>query len=110
MISSALRRELNKLRELVHFVLDGAGATPREENGPFLCWFCREVLNDVAFTEHGNATGPKFEERISIHHVDGDHANNERMNKALSHTKCHKGFHRRIGNELREARKRGEIK
>lgn len=90
------RRELNKLRELVHFLLVGQK-----------CFFCNKPLSTTAetFVEHGNATGPALDERISVHHVDGDHSNNQHDNKALCHLKCHKSHHRRENNL-----KRGELR
>lgn len=120
------RRELYKLRELVHFLLAGAGSTPREHvwkmgdvetpSGPnmgaYCCFFCKKAL-EVSRTaggwlKHGNAVGPRLEEKITIHHIDGNHDNDEPLNKSLCHTTCHKSFHRRIANEERELRKRLE--
>lgn len=108
------RREFYKLREITHFLLSGGGATPREvENrsgseGAFLCFFCREPLDDYAadFTTHGNSVGPKLEVKLSIHHIDGNHDNNEDLNKALSHTKCHKSHHRSLANAARAAQEK----
>lgn len=101
---NSTRRELWKLRELVHFLLSGAGAS-NKEHGPIVCFFCKKTLCDASFVEHGNATGPKFLEKLSIHHVDGNHDNNEDSNKALCHTTCHKAYHRRIANLARAQEK-----
>lgn len=106
-MTAASRRELYKLRELIHFFLQGAGQTPRSENGALLCFFCKDALSEVEFEKHGNSVGPKFEERISVHHVDGNHDNNELTNKAAAHTPCHKSYHRRLANELRTAQRKG---
>ena len=87
------RRELYKLRELAHFLLFDRP-----------CFFCEKPLVDQSFIAHGNSIGPKFTEKISIHHIDGNHENNEHTNKAPCHTTCHKSFHRRIANEERALR------
>lgn len=100
MMSRAMRNELNKLRELVHFLLQGAGVTPRAESGALLCYFCREQVADYADdVQHGNATGPKLDIKLTIHHVDGNHSNTTLSNEALCHTTCHKRFHRQKTNE-----------
>lgn len=109
MMTATSRRELNKLRELVHFLLRGAGASYREgthgAHGPIVCCFCRKPLDYAEdFITHGNATGPKFTEKLSIHHLDGNHDNNIDTNKAICHTKCHKGYHRRLANEARKSK------
>lgn len=106
MMRRSSRRELLKLRELVHFLLQGAGETPRRSTGPYLCYFCKEQLDSYAgdFVEHGNAIGPKFLEKLSIHHVNGDHDDNRSENKALCHTSCHKSFHRKQANLERRLR------
>lgn len=98
------RGELYKLREIVTFLLTGAGATPQDTTKAFCCYFCRQHLDASHFVEHGNSTGPKFTLKLTIHHVDGDHDNNEQMNKALAHTKCHKSFHRREANLARRVK------
>lgn len=97
------RREFYKLRELVHFLLAGAGATPRTgERGSFICCFCRKELDDYTdFVKHGNATGPKFLAKLTIHHVNEDHQDNRLENKALCHTSCHKSHHRTMANKVR---------
>lgn len=96
------RRELYKLRELMHFILGGAGATPRREGDKaLLCYFCEKVLDETDFTQHGEAVGPKFSVKLSIHHVNGFHDDQRMENKALSHTKCHKAHHRKVANALR---------
>lgn len=102
------RRELYKLRELVHFLLSHPLDHNLQELGKganrIVCHFCKEPLSySPEFKEHGNAVGPKFVEELSIHHVDGNHENNEETNKALSHRKCHKSYHRRLANQQRAA-------
>lgn len=105
------RREFYKLRELVHFLLAGAGVSVRlgpkdalvDAWGAFLCFFCKKKLDDYTdFEEHGEAKGPKFTAKITIHHVDGNHENNALSNKALCHTSCHKSYHRTLANTQRD--------
>lgn len=100
MMRASKRRELYKLRELVHFLLVGK-----------TCFFCHEPLSDKAelFTTHGNAVGPEFSDKISIHHIDENHHNNTHSNKAACHTKCHKAHHRRLENTMRELRKKTPV-
>lgn len=95
-VKPSTRRELYKLRELVHFLLYGAGASRRDgATGRVLCFFCDRPLLDDDFVAHGNASGPRFAGDGTIHHVDGDHENNDMANKALCHRTCHKAFHLR---------------
>lgn len=91
-MSLGTRRELYKLRELVHFLLVGK-----------TCHFCGESLSPTAedFDAHGNAVGPKFLDKLSIHHKDGDHNNNSHDNKTLCHRSCHKSHHRRAANKAK---------
>lgn len=108
-----LRKELYKLREVVHFLLAGAGGSAREgqnqghstPSSPIVCYFCNKLLHDLEFITHGNAVGPKFECAVSIHHINGNHDDNTMSNKALCHTSCHKGHHRREANLARAAKK-----
>lgn len=108
MMRDSTRRELHKLRELMHFILNGAGVTKHAlidsdppRIGALLCCFCKEPLSNVEFEKHGNSIGPRFTERLSIHHVNGDHEDNSESNKALCHTKCHKSHHRTLANTAR---------
>lgn len=78
-------KEVRKLRELVHFLLVGQA-----------CYFCGKPLSEIAesWNNHGNGDGPKLtDRRITIHHRDGNHDNNEHSNKVLCHTSCHKSHH-----------------
>lgn len=92
MMSPSIRRELYKLRELCAFLLKGR-----------ICYFCNKPISEAAemFTEHGNSVGPKLLDKISIHHINGDHNDNRDENKALCHTSCHKSYHRREANLAR---------
>lgn len=97
----ASRKELYKLREIVHFLLAGAGGSRRGADGSIICCFCGAHMHDLEFVEHGNTTGPKFNAAVSIHHINGDHDDNEMDNKALCHASCHKGHHRAEANRAR---------
>lgn len=105
------RRELYKLREIMHFLLQGSLRTNLVTDGPFglppltlVCYFCKKPFSYAEeFNTHGNTIGPKFAEKLSIHHLDGNHDNNERENKALCHTSCHKSHHRKEANTARAA-------
>lgn len=117
MMRSSIRNELYKLRELVHFILQGAGSSLRNAQGALLCAFCKERLDEYGedFEEHGNSYGPALTAKITIHHKNGDHSDNTPANKQLCHTSCHKGFHRRQANAERALRKavttpQGEVK
>ena len=103
MMTMSLRRELYKLRELISFTLAGAGATERTVNGPLTCWFCKKPLDTNLFVRPGEAPGPRFTAKLSIHHVNGDHDDQRMENKALCHTKCHKSYHRSKSNAARAA-------
>lgn len=100
MMKASSRKELYKLREIVHFLLQGKK-----------CSICKKPLSATAeaFNEHGNSVGPKFADTLTIHHLDGNHENNEQSNKSLVHTPCHKSYHRRLSNTLRAARKNNSI-
>lgn len=99
------RRELYKLREIMHFLLQGSlDNNLNEDSNTLVCYFCRKSFAYAEeFNTHGNTIGPKFAEKLSIHHLDGNHENNERENKALCHTSCHKSHHRREANAARAA-------
>lgn len=104
MMTAASRRELYKLRELVHFLMGGAGGSLRNiMTQQVLCVFCKKPLDEYgkAFAAHGNSIGPKFDVQVTIHHIDGNHDNQEDENKALCHTRCHKSYHRSQANAQR---------
>lgn len=95
MMTAASRRELYKLREIASFLLVGQ-----------VCYFCRQALSPTAekFVKHGETIGPRFkaeDAKITIHHIDHDHDNQEHSNKALCHTSCHKSYHRKAANIAR---------
>ena len=113
MMTPSSRRELYKLRELVHFLLCGAGGSERNfMTQQIICCFCHRELDEYAkaFERHGNSVGPKFDVQITVHHKDGNHDNNEPENKALCHTTCHKSYHRKEANLVRAQRSAGAAK
>jgi hypothetical protein len=95
------RRELYKLRELVDFLMQGPGGTPLGPTGMPLCCFCKRPMTKSSFEKHGESVGPKFVERLTIHHINHDHYDNTHSNKALCHTSCHKSYHRKKANAAR---------
>jgi hypothetical protein len=79
------RRELHKLRELVHVLL--AGRT---------CGFCRKPLLTVTNTyKIGEGRGAPVNHDLTWHHRDGDHHNDDPANLALTHDGCHRAYHAR---------------
>lgn len=79
------RRELRKLRELVHLLL----AAKR-------CCFCRKPLVEVEDGWQGSGDGPQLAAKVTIHHKNGDHDDNRPSNHALCHQTCHKSHHMKI--------------
>lgn len=79
------RRELRKLRELVYHLLDGK-----------ICCFCFLPLIDTDGVQFGSGDGPPLSDKVTIHHRDGCHENNERSNRRLAHARCHKSHHARL--------------
>jgi hypothetical protein len=88
------RHELNKLREIAHFLLgsnDGRTLTQLRR-----CYFChRPVVDAPAGVRHGEGTGAPLVELldVTIHHIDGDHFHDAQRNKALAHAPCHQRHH-----------------
>lgn len=66
-------RRIRKLEELVQFLFDGDKVRR--------CYFCREKLEYAEF---------RF---ITIHHKNGNHEDDRRGNRTLSHRRCHKAWH-----------------
>jgi hypothetical protein len=87
-MSKMIQKEVRKSRELLWLLLDGKK-----------CCFCKELLLEEPGIEirFGNATAPAMELDITLHHDDGNHANNgsfgNRKNILLSHETCHKSHH-----------------
>ena len=81
------RRELNKLRELAHFFLEGQR-----------CFFCRQLLvPDADSIGVGEGTGAPLPDACDVvfHHINGNHYDNRRANKAPAHDRCHASWHMR---------------
>ena len=88
-MSRKSRKELAKARELLWHFLDGKN-----------CCFCHLPLvegKQVRRIRFGDATGePLPLGDITLHHEDGNHKNNERSNRKLSHFSCHKRYHAKL--------------
>jgi hypothetical protein len=84
------RQELRKCRELLRFLL-------RDKK----CCFCKKPLqDDKSYAKDGDGQGSPICRRITIHHKDGNHQNDNPENKKLSHTTCHKSYHMRQRHRL----------
>ena len=85
MMRKSTRRELRKLRELVHVLARGK-----------VCCFCGlPLLSNARDGFQGNADGPRLVDRITVHHGNGDHSDNAPENHELAHRRCHKQHHGR---------------
>jgi len=54
------------------------------------CYFCKGVFVDL--------------DKITIHHIDFNHENNDLSNLALCHRECHKGYHLMVNRGLKSVR------
>lgn len=80
------RQELRKCRELLHFML-------RDR----CCFFCKKpLLTTGSYAKDGDGQGSPIARNITIHHKDHNHGNDERANKRLSHSSCHRSYHMRL--------------
>lgn len=87
------RRELHKLREIVHVLL-----------APKTCMFCKAPLITTENSyKVGEARGGPVNSDLTWHHKDGDHFNDDPSNLALTHDTCHRAYHAR---ERARARRR----
>lgn len=90
------RRELNKLRELFWYFIAGKK-----------CARCHELFvpaDAYEMASHGDCRGEPVSLKITIHHRDHDHSNNDRRNHSLMHNACHKALHAK-----RAAREKGQF-
>lgn len=79
----SIRRELNKSRELLRFMLRGK-----------LCYFCHGALIEAEkVVRDGDGTAEPLAVAVTIHHLNGDHGDSSAGNTALAHTACHKSHH-----------------
>ena len=77
------RQELRKCRELIRHLIRGK-----------ICWFCKKpLMDDESYAKDGDGQGSPISRLITIHHKDGNHKNDEKKNKKLAHTSCHKSYH-----------------
>jgi hypothetical protein len=85
-MSNGIRREVLKQRELLWHFLE------KER-----CFFCKKVLvTPPEPIKYGNATAPPMEQVVTIHHKNGNHADNRKANRALAHQSCHKSHHAKL--------------
>lgn len=87
-MSATSRKEMTKQRELLWHFLEGEK-----------CCFCHKPLLSESDLERfdtikfGNATAPPMDLDITIHHNNGNHDDNRKRNRKLSHSTCHKKHH-----------------
>jgi len=62
------------------------------------CCFCNKKFTSSDFPN-------RRVDRVTIHHIDGNHKNNDPSNLALAHRTCHKAHHL-----IEQRKKRGEKK
>jgi hypothetical protein len=78
------------------------------------CCFCHQPLLDEQLlqgretkNQHlGGYSISPIKTKITLHHVDGNHYNNEGNNRKLAHTTCHKSFHMRQRQALKKSIKK----
>lgn len=61
---------------------------------PWTCYFCHEPI----------ASSGRNRDGLAIHHLDGNHANDELTNLAPTHRRCHSQYHtmsRRVSEETK---------
>jgi hypothetical protein len=79
----SIRRELNKARELLRFMLRGQR-----------CYFCHgPLIEPEKVVRDGDGTAEPLALAVTIHHKSGDHSDNSAGNTVLSHFSCHKSHH-----------------
>lgn len=65
-------------------------------DGPYICFFCGESVPDI--DNRGRGRG-HFPEEGCVHHIDGNHDNNESSNLAPAHQGCHSTHHMLTDNK-----------
>lgn len=82
-MQKSIRRELNKARELLRFMLRGK-----------TCYFCHgELIEPEKVIRDGDGTAEPLAIACTIHHISGDHSDSSPSNTSLAHTHCHKSHH-----------------
>ena len=75
------------------------------------CYFCKKPLLDVQILADnfspdklyiGSFAALSIKERLTIHHKDGNHHNNDPKNRKPCHRKCHKSWHMRERQALKK--------
>jgi len=79
------RQELRKLREILRFLLRGK-----------CCFFCkRKLISAKSYAKDGDGQGSPISRQLTIHHVNGNHSDDRRENKRLTHQRCHRSYEKR---------------
>ena len=56
------------------------------------CSLCSQPFSEEDFP-------PRKTDLTTIHHIDGDHNNNELANKVLVHRRCHQSYHMKLRHQ-----------
>lgn len=73
------------------------------------CHFCKQPLLDIE--ELRQADGkihmagrqvPPIKTKLTVHHKDGDHSNNDPKNRKPCHRTCHRSFHMKQQHQKKE--------
>jgi hypothetical protein len=89
------RREVRKLREIAHYFLEDVK-----------CYFCKKLLLGKNRYAPGRADGSPIDIKLTQHHKDGDHYNQEKKNRVWSHDSCHRAHHMKMRHKERRKAKR----
>jgi hypothetical protein len=84
-MSNRIRREVGKQRELLWHFLEAEK-----------CFFCKQLLVPPTRVRFGNATAPPMDLDVTIHHKNGNHNDNRKLNRSMAHEKCHKSHHAKL--------------
>ena len=84
MMNKATAQELKLLREIAHYFLDGER-----------CHFCGQPLIEDLDKTFGDKANRPIRARLTVHHADEDHSNNQRENTVWCHRRCHLSYHAR---------------
>ena len=78
MVKTDTSYQKSRLYEHLRFALD--------KLQPAGCWFCHQPFTVTDLPKRGR-------DKITIHHVDGNHSNNEVSNRVFVHNKCQRKYH-----------------
>lgn len=82
------------------------------------CFFCNKPLlaeKDVVASDGklhiaGKTAPLPIKTKMTIHHGDGEHANNKEYNRKPSHQRCHKSYELKFRHQQAKLAPRGEKK